>query len=52
MKKVKGRGSKVKNYFLQMLNQFIPVILGVYLSIVASNWNTERVRVADQKELC
>ena len=33
-----------------MLNQFIPVILGVYLGIVASNWNESRVKRAEQQE--
>jgi hypothetical protein len=41
---------KVKNYLLQMLNQFIPVVLGVYLGIVASNWNENRVKKAEQNE--
>lgn len=50
MKKAEGKGEKIKDYFLQMLNQFIPVILGVYLGIVASNWNNERVQIAEQKE--
>lgn len=40
----------VKKYLLQMLNQFIPVILGVYLGIVASNWNESRVKRAEQQE--
>ena len=50
MKKIKSRGKKVKNYLLQMLNQFIPVILGVFLGILASNWNTDRVQEAEQEE--
>lgn len=33
-----------------MLNQFIPVILGVFLGILASNWNTDRVQDAEQEE--
>lgn len=33
-----------------MLNQFIPVVLGVYLGIVASNWNENRTKKAEQKE--
>lgn len=41
---------KVKNYVLQMLNQFIPIVLGVYVGILASNWNSNRVRIAEQKE--
>ena len=42
--------TRVKNYLLQMLNQFIPVVLGVYLGIVASNWNENRVQQAQQQE--
>ncbi|MDQ3393395.1 MAG: hypothetical protein M3512_04700 [Bacteroidota bacterium] len=37
-----------KNYLLNMLNQFIPVVLGVYLGIVASNWNTNRIQKVEQ----
>ena len=33
-----------------MLNQFIPVILGVFLGILGSNWNTDRVQDAEQEE--
>lgn len=33
-----------------MLNQFIPIVLGVYVGILASNWNSNRVRIAEQKE--
>lgn len=50
MKKAGGTVIKAKNYFLQMLNQFIPVILRVYLGIIASNWNAERVQIEEQKE--
>lgn len=41
---------KWKNYILQMLNQFIPVVLGVYLGIVASNLNSDRLQKAEQKK--
>lgn len=44
------RGIKVKNYLLNLLNQFIPVVLGVYIGIVASNWNENRVKKAEQDE--
>lgn len=47
---MKDKAIKVKNYLLQMLNQFIPVALGVYLGIVLSNWNVESVQLAEQKE--
>lgn len=41
---------KVKNYLFNQLNQFIPVVLGVYIGIVASNWNENRVKKAEQDE--
>lgn len=41
---------KAKGYLLNQLNQFIPVVLGVYIGIVASNWNENRVKKADQNE--
>lgn len=48
-KKISHSAKKAKNYSFQMLNQFIPVVLGVYIGIVASNWNAERVRKEEQK---
>lgn len=41
---------KVKQYLYGQLNQFIPVVLGVYIGIVASNWNANRVRRIEQEE--
>lgn len=41
---------KVRNYLFSQLNQFIPVVLGVYIGIVASNWNENRVKEAEQEE--
>jgi hypothetical protein len=37
-------------HFFTMLAQLIPVAVGVYLGIVASDWNTERKQKAAQKE--
>lgn len=39
-----------KDHLLGLLNQFIPVVLGVYVGILASNWNDKRVQKAEQKE--
>jgi hypothetical protein len=36
------RRKKVGKLLLSMLAQLIPVAVGVYLSIKASNWNTEK----------
>ncbi|KEO75216.1 hypothetical protein EL17_06025 [Anditalea andensis] len=41
---------KIKLYLYSQLNQFIPVVLGVYIGIVASNWNENRVRKQEQEE--
>lgn len=41
---------KVKNYLWNLFNQFIPVVLGVYIGIVASNWNENRLKKAEQTE--
>ncbi|MDR7129752.1 hypothetical protein J2X69_002097 [Algoriphagus sp. 4150] len=41
---------KGKNFFLNQLNQFIPVVLGVYVGILASNWNENRMRRVEQNE--
>lgn len=41
---------KGKSYLLNLLNQFIPVVLGVYIGILAGNWNENRVKEAEQKE--
>lgn len=47
---MKANGIIVKNYLLNLLNQFIPVVIGVYIGIVASNWNEGRVQKAEQRE--
>lgn len=39
-----------KDHLIGLLNQFIPVVLGVYVGILASNWNEHRVQKAEQKE--
>lgn len=39
-----------KDHLIGLFNQFIPVVLGVYVGILASNWNENRVRKAEQKE--
>lgn len=39
-----------KDHLVSLLNQFIPVVLGVYVGILASNWNENRVQKAEQKE--
>jgi hypothetical protein len=41
---------KGKRFLVNQLNQFIPVVLGVYIGILASNWNENRVRRAEQQE--
>jgi len=41
---------KVIQYLYSQLNQFIPVVLGVYIGIIASNWNANRVRRIEQQE--
>lgn len=47
---MKASSIKVKSYLLNLLNQFIPVVIGVYIGIIASNWNEARVQKAEQKE--
>jgi hypothetical protein len=51
-KKQKWRktGKSVGKHLLIMFGQLIPVAVGVYLGIVASDWNTERKQRAAQKE--
>jgi hypothetical protein len=41
---------KVKSYLFNLFNQFIPVVLGVYVGIVASNWNANSIKKAEQNE--
>lgn len=41
---------KIKNYLFNLFNQFIPVVLGVYIGIIASNWNENRIKKAEQNE--
>jgi hypothetical protein len=52
IRKAKWRrtGKVIGKQALSMLAQLIPVAVGVYLGIVASDWNTERKQKATQKE--
>lgn len=43
-------GKVIIKHFLSMVAQLIPVAIGVYLGIVASDWNTDRKQRATQKE--
>lgn len=48
--KWKKAGRFLGKHFLIMFTQLIPVAVGVYLGIIASDWNTERKQKAAQKE--